>query len=159
MNEFSDKLEVTINEIVYELNIPLFPKRKHGRGISLSTGNMGIRHNFEITSTPAAIAEFIIALSKWMPEYLSIEERIKGEEKKKNIACEIAFDLLNKTFDDILATKGYQYDIRRFGGSNIATLMISIDKAFTMTFRIDLLEDFLVQLTRIIEALPDNRQE
>lgn len=159
VNDFSDKLEVSINDIVYELNIPLFPKRKAGGEIGLSTGDRGIRHNFEITSTPAGIAQFIIALSEWMPDYLSIEERITGEETKKQIACNIALDLLEKTFADTLITKGYQYHINRFGGSKIATLSISIDKALTMTFKIDLLEDFLLQLTRVIESLPDNQQE
>ena len=153
VGNFSDKLEVSINQIVYELNIPLFPKRKAGRGIDLHTGKIGVKHDFEITTSPASIAEFLIALSDWMPEYLSIEERITGEEIKKNIACDIAMDLLKKKFDDILAIKGYQYDIDRPRGSNIAILTISIDKAVTMIFRIDLLEDFLVQLTRIIEAL------
>ena len=159
INDFSDKLETTINNVVYQLDIPLFPRRKAGRCIGLTTGKLGLHHNFGITSSPAAIAEFIIALSEWMPEYLSIDERIAGEEKKKNIACSIAMDLLKKTFDDILTKKGYQYDINRFGGSNIATLTISIDKALAMTFRIDLLNDFLVQLIRIIESLPDNHQE
>ena len=159
VNDFSDKLEVSINQIVYELNIPLFPKRKVGRGIGLSTGKIGVHRDFKITTSPAAIAEYIIALSEWMPEYLSIDERITGEEKKKNIACDIALDLLKKKFDDILTAKGYQYEINRFGGSNIATLSISIDTALIMSFRIELLEDFLFQLTRIIESLPDNQQE
>ena len=159
VNDFSDKLEVSINQIVYELNIPLFPKRKAGRRIDLSTGKIGVHRDFEITTSPAAIAEYIIALSEWMPEYLSIEERITGEEKKKNIACDIALDLLKKKFDDILTAKGYQYEINRFGGSNIATLSISIGTALIMSFRIELLDDFLFQLTRIIESLPDNQQE
>lgn len=159
VNDFSDRLEITIKEIIYKLDIPLFPKSNARRAIGLTTVNMGLCHNFEITSSPSGIAEFIIALSDWMPEYLSIEELIIGEEKKKNIACDIALDLLKKKFDDILTAKGYQYEINRFGGSNIATLSISIGTALIMSFRIELLDDFLFQLTRIIESLPDNQQE
>lgn len=159
LDDFSDKLEITINDIAYNLEIPCFPKRKSGRAIGLTTGLPGLRHHFGITSSPAGIAQFIIALTEWMPEYLSIEERITSEEKKKKIACDMALDLVKKMCDNILTPKGYQHDIKSYFGSNVAMLRINFDKALTMTLRIDLLEDFLDQLIRVIESLPDIKNE
>lgn len=159
VNDFSDRLEITIKEIIYKLDIPLFPKSNARRAIGLTTVNLGLCHNFEITSSPSGIAEFIIALSDWMPEYLSIEERIIAEDKQRRIACEIAIDLLRKTIGEVIEKKGYDYSVTNWEQSNKANLRINFCEAFSMSIEVNLLEDFLIKLSRVIESLPDNNQE
>lgn len=157
-NDFRDILEVKDHNALITLSIPLFPRNK-GKSIDFSVNSNEIHEFLDLYSTPESVADYLIAVSDWLPEYMSIGERLMAEEKQRRMACDIALDLLNKTMGEKLSSKGYQYDISHWVGNDDASLMISYGDSIRMTIQVNLLKDFLSDLTRIIDCLPVNAKE
>ena len=154
INDFREDLEVRADGIAISLDIPLFPNAEHKRGISLHIFGEDIHHRFKRESDPGDIADFIISVLAWLPEYLSIEDKIIAEEKQREIACNIASDLLTKTICAVLKEKGYRYDTHSNGYDNTAILTIHLGNGVKMKFEVDLLKDFLGQISRVVDSLP-----
>lgn len=158
VNDFRDDLHVNIRDVRYNLNIPLFPQKRSGRTIKFDALQNELHHRFEIQTAPEGIAEFILAVSEWIPEYYDIEERMMAEEKQRKMACDIALDALKTTIGQKLAAKGYAYDIMP-DYDNKASLRIIVSDIFNMTFVVNLLEDFLEQVSGVVDSLPVNEIE
>lgn len=157
-NDFRDILEVKAHNALITLGIPLFPRNK-GKSIDFSVNCNEIHELLDLYSTPESIADYLIAISDWLPEYMSIEERLMAEEKQRRMACDIALDLLKKTMGEKLSKKGYQHEIFHWEGNDDASLKITYGDSIRMTFEVNLLNDFLSDLTGIIDSLPVNAKE
>ena len=155
--EYLDHLEVKINGVTFKLDIPLFPKKRKGRSIRFASIEHHFHQELELKSVPEGVADFILAVADWVPEYLMIEERITNEEKQRKLACEIALDLLKKTLGKMLDDKGYEQNVIWRDHENRASIKIIVSEIFQISLEINLMEDFLGQVTRIVEALPDNK--
>ena len=155
--EYLDHLEVKINGVTFKLDIPLFPKKRKGRSIRFASIEHHFHQELELKSVPEGVADFILAVADWVPEYLMIEERITNEEKQRKLACEIALDLLKKTLGKMLDDKGYEHNVIWRDHENRASIKIIVSEIFQISLEINLIEDFLGQVTRIVEALPDNK--
>jgi hypothetical protein len=93
----------------------------------------------------------------WIPEYLMIEERMLAEEKQRKLACGIALDLLKKRLGQILDDKGYEHNVIWREYEDRAKIRITVSEIFQISLEVNLLEDFLGQVTQIVESLPENR--
>ena len=105
-------------------------------------------------STPESIAEFLLSLLDWIPEYMQIDEKLKAEMKQEEMALQIAFDLLDRVVCPMLDQKGYDYNLDTMVNRNKASFRIKISKALMITFEVDLLQDFLDQVVKYVESLP-----
>lgn len=157
VNDFCDELEITINGIIYNLNIPLFPRHKKGSGITFSVLNNAIHKYIDAFATPDSVADFVMSVSLWIPEYFAIEERIKAEEQQKTIACDLSMDLLKKNICMKLEAKGYVNAISRV--DDMARIRVALGGSSNLSFEVGLLDDFLDHITRIVDSLPVIDQE
>ena len=74
---------------------------------------------------------------------------------QKQKVRDLAIDLLKRNIGAILEEKGYKYVIYP-SHTNKASLIITFSDVFKMTLEVDLMEDFLDQVRRIVESLPTN---
>ena len=151
----SDHLKVCIDGTEIELDKPLFPKRKNPY-ISINIPSIAIREQIESKYTPDSIVDFLIAVKDWIPEYLSIEENAMIQEKQRQMACTMAFDLIKRTIEPILDGKNFQHTLIGPEYNNKASLRIAVSDAFVITLEVNLLEDFLDQVVKYVESLPIN---
>ena len=89
-----------------------------------------------------------------MPEYKMIEEKWKEEQKKKELASDIAFDLLKRFAEEKLESKGYFFNVENTRYHYRAKIRITLPKGVEITFIICLLEDFYEEISRIVDSLP-----
>lgn len=157
-NNIIDRLDVYYRNINFELSIPLFPKRNYAPACTVKVKSCNITEYIELTYTPESVAELILSVIEWLQEYDKIEIQLKQELKQEEIAKEISIDLLKRAAGDILDRKGYEYDVFTDRSSNIASLRIGFEGEFTMTFEVNLMENFIDKLTKVIESLPDNQK-
>lgn len=157
LTNFQDYLEVTLKNVAYELSIPLFPKRKQGNGITFVAKEHSLRQYFDLDTDPEGVADFILAVSAWMPEYYGVKERIMAAEKQRKIACSLAADLLKRTVGPKLDEKGYEHDVTWYEHNTTARIQITINKNFHMSLEVELMEDFMEQVMRIVDSLPVNQ--
>ena len=155
-NDFTELLEVNLAATDFILKIPLFPKQNPQRGITLTVDNAELHKNIDSYATPESVADFILGMSEWLPEYYAIDVRIHAEEMRKQTIRDLAVDLLKRNIGAILEEKGYEYIVSSSGITNKASLTITFSKVFQMTLEIDLMEDFLDQVKRVVESLPAN---
>lgn len=154
-NDFAERLDITLADTDFNITIPLFPKQNPKKGIKLIVGK-GILHEIlDAYVTPKSAADFILGVSEWLPEYYGIEQRIKEEEMQKQKVRDLAIDLLKRYIGAILEEKGYKYVIYP-SHTNKASLIITFSDIFRMTLEVDLMEDFLDQVRRVVESLPAN---
>lgn len=154
IDDFREELEVTSDGMSITMDIPQFPKESLNRGISLQIYGGEIQHRFHRESSPDDIADFVTAVFEWLPEYLSIEEKIWAEEKQKEIACHLASDLLTRTIGARLEEKGYQYDYHSNEYRNVGGLTIHLSNSVKMKFEVDLMKDFMEQISKVVDSLP-----
>lgn len=153
-NDFLDNLHVTINGTEFALTMPLFPKGNERKQIEIRINKHNIVTRISTKSLPDSIVNYLVAISEWIPDYATIEERIRTEEEKRRIACKIAFDALEKIVDETLKDKGYKYTLKNQGYCNTAELHIKAGNCIRMKFEIKLLEDFIESITAILDSLP-----
>lgn len=154
-NDFTETLTVKLDDCEYTLRRALFPKQKLRRHITFSALNNELSRYIEGDSTADSVADFLLAVHKWVPEYLAIEEDIKAEEERRALACRLSLDLLKRRLEAILKGKGYDFHISHESYNNIAKIRIELNSGMRMNIDVDLMEDFLERLTQIIESLPD----
>jgi hypothetical protein len=154
IDDFREELEVTSEGMSITMDIPQFPKESRSRGISLQIYGGEIKHRLRRESSPDDIADFIISVFAWLPEYLSIEEKIRAEEKQKEIACNLASDLLTRTVGARLEEKGYRYDFHNNEYDPIAGLTVYLGNGVEMKFEVDLMKDFMEQICKVVDTLP-----
>ena len=155
INDLREHMEMRSGDTVLELYHPLFPKDK-SETIRFTVSKIMLSNPIEAKSAPEGVADFILAVEEWLPEYYMIEEQILAAEKQRTLACDIALDLLRRTIGEKLEQKGYKYDLRRIRNTGKANIQIRISKILNMSFEIDLMGDFLDQITGIIDSLPVN---
>ena len=155
-NDFSEKLDIKMAEADFNLSIPLFPKRNPSRDINLIVAKADLHENFDSKTTPEGIADFILGIAEWLPEYYSIENRIKVEEMQRQTVRDLAVDLLERNIGAILKEKGYTYTVSSSSFTDTANFRICISDAVEMSLEIDLMADFLNDVTRVVESLPAN---
>ena len=153
-NDFLEELRVTIDGTEFKLSISLFPKKKKDTGISMSVKDENLRATLSCRTKPESIVKFLEEIASWMPEYKMIEEKWKEEQKKKELACDIAFDLLKRFAEEKLESKGYSFTVENTRYQYRARIRISIPKGIEITFMISLLEDFYEELSQIVNSLP-----
>lgn len=149
----SDHLQVSIDGLEFELDKPIFPKRKHAF-LTINIPSICLREHIEAEYTPESFADFLEAVKQWIPEYLSIEEKVISQEKQRLMACTLAFDLMKRTIEPILERKGYYCSMLGPSYANKASIRINSDEMISLDLTVDLLEDFLEQLVNIVESLP-----
>ena len=149
----SDHLQVIIGGLEFELDKPIFPKRKH-HYLTISIPSICIREQIEAEYTPDSLSDFLEAVMQWIPKYLSIEEQVLAREKQRQMACTLAFDLMKRTIEPILEGKGYYYNLLGPDYKNKASIIINSDEVISLYLTVDLLEDFLEQLVNLVESLP-----
>ena len=154
-NDFSEHLEIKTTDYLIELDLPLFPKREKPRGCKVNVTSIDFYHIIETRSTPESVAEFLLRLIDWIPEYKAIEEQFWQEQEQENLAKKIAFDLLKRASSKILDEKGYEYQVEDKTYFSKARLIINTGRALRTTIEVDLLDNFHDDLVRYLEALPN----
>lgn len=154
-NDFAERLDVTLADTDFNITIPLFPKQNPQKGIKFIVGKGDVHEVLDSYVTLESAADFIIGVSEWLPEYYGIELRIQEEEMQKQKVRDLAIDLLKRNIGAILEEKGYKYEVYP-PYSNKASLIITFSDIFRMTLEVDLMEDFLDQVRRVVESLPAN---
>ena len=155
INDISEQLEMKSGETVLNIYHPLFPKDKSKR-IRFTVNGTTINTSIKEQSAPEGVADLLLAVEGWMPEYYRIEEEMLAEEKQRTLVCDIAIDLLKKNIGETLEKKGYKYEIFRIRKTGSACMRIEVSRVIKMEFEIDLMEDFLEQITLITKSLPVN---
>jgi hypothetical protein len=153
-NTIIDRLELRHKGCLIELSIPLFPKRNYRRGCKIEVKSHEFTHNIETNNTPDSIAEFVLKIVEWLPEYETIEEKLKQKVEQEKLAAQIAFDLLKKVAGRILDEKGYGYQIFKNNSSNKASLIINTSKAISTDLEVRLLDNFYDDIVKHLEAMP-----
>ena len=154
-NDFAERLDVNLAGTDFNISIPLFPKQDPEKGIKLMVGKGVVHEILDSYVTPKSAADFILGVSEWLPEYYDIEIRIRQEEMQKQKVRDLAIDLLKRNIGAILEEKGYKYEVYALY-SNKASLIITFSDIFRMTLEVNLMEDFLDQVRRVVESLPAN---
>lgn len=154
-NTMADVLSLSFNGGSMELRQALFPKRHHTQSISINIQPYSIYCSIEPTATPASVAEFILAVVGWIPEYDRIEEKLKAQIKQEQMACQISLDLFKRVVGEVLEQKGYEYKIRYNLFVSKASISINVSEAFSITMEVNLQQDFLTQVTRYVNSLPE----
>lgn len=152
-NDFIEEMKIVIDGTTFKLSRPLFPKREEPASIQVEVPKESIHQYINPETDVEGVVDFLTALAEWMPEYRMIEEKYREEERKKRIACDLAFDILKRCIGMKLEEKGYEYNISQ---STYSSGILKIDggKGFKMTMSVDLMEDFLEDLTKIVDSLP-----
>lgn len=153
VTSISDYLQVSIDGLEFKLDKPIFPKRKH-TFLTINIPTICLREHVEAEYTPESFANFLEAVKQWIPEYLSIEEKVVAQEKQRLMACTLAFDLMKRTIEPILERKGYYCSMLGPSYANKASIRINSDEKISLDLTVDLLEDFLEQLVNLVESLP-----
>lgn len=154
-NDFAERLDVTLADTDFNITIPLFPKQDPKKGIKLIVGKGVVHEILDSYVTPESAADFILGIYEWLPEYYGIELRIQEEEMQKQKVRNLALDLLKRNIGAILEEKGYKYDVYP-PYRNKASIIITLSDVFKMTLEVNLMEDFLNQVRRVVESLPAN---
>lgn len=154
-NDFAERLDVNLAGTDFNISIPLFPKQDPEKGIKLMVGKGVVHEILDSYVTPKSAADFILGVSEWLPEYYDIEIRIQQEEMQKQKVRDLAIDLLKRNIGAILEEKGYKYEVYALY-SNKASLIITFSDIFRMTLEVNLMEDFLDQVRKVVESLPAN---
>lgn len=111
-----------------------------------------IAYKIDYYSTPESIVDFLFAITEWIPEYEAIEENIRANEKQKKMTCDIAYTILQRNIRRKLQEKGYTCDINQFEYE--ANFRINFSGGISLSYEINLLEDFSFQLEKIVDSLP-----
>lgn len=154
VNDFTEELYVTIDRTDFMLQIGQFPKNKREAGINISVINENLNTELNSHCTPESVVECIKGLAEWLPEYRMIEVKWREEIKKKELACDIAYDVLKRNAEQKLKEKGYNFRVENTHFQYQARIKIQLPRGVEITFTINLLDDFLEDLTKIIDALP-----
>lgn len=149
-----EQLHVCMDGIQIELDKPLFPKRKNPQ-IAINIPSIAIREHIGSSYTADSIADFLIAVKEWVPEYMAIEENVMIQEKQRQMACKIAFDLMKRTIEPVLDRKNYHYNLIGPDYNNKANIRITSNEIISINIDVDLLEDFLEKLVAVLESLPE----
>ena len=152
-NTIIDCLKIQCDGDYIEITRSIFPKGQSG-DIKVVGGAQNIYCTMRDRSTPESIAEFLLSLLDWIPEYMQIDEKLKAEMKQEEMALQIAYDLLERVVSPMLDQKGYDYNLDTMVNRNKASLRIKISEALMITFEVDLLQDFLDQVVKYVESLP-----
>lgn len=153
-NKISDRLELEFKGCRIEINIPQFPRQSDLRKCRISVKSHDFTHFIETNRTPETVAEFLLKVIDWLPEYEKIEEELKQKLEQEKLAAQIAYDLLKKVAGNILDEKGYVYQIFKNNSSNKASLIINTSKAFSTTLEVRLLDNFYDDIVKHLEAMP-----
>ena len=153
-NDFTEEMDVTIDRTEFKLNIGLFPKSKRETGIQISVVDEKIHTTLNCRCKPESVVQFMRELAAWMPEYLMIELKWREELKKKELASDIAFDVLKRIIAEKLEEKGYVFRIENTHYQYRARIEIALVEGVDITVKINLLDEFLDEVTRIIDSLP-----
>lgn len=140
-NDFTEKLIARLDNIEYTLSRALFPKHKTTRSITFKTLDNELHRNLAGDATADSLADFLIAVHKWIPEYQAVEEKITEEEVRR--------------IKVILEEKGYDFHISHESNKNIAKIRIDMNNGIRMNIDVDLMEDFLERLTQVVESMPE----
>lgn len=158
-NDIIDCLEIHFKNRHVQLGKHLFPKRSLDKGLRFNVKSYPIAEILERTYTSESIAVFILSVIDWLDVYDKFEVQLKQEREQEKIASGIALDLLKRVAETTLSNKGYKYNVGHGRNSNKATLRISVDGEISMNFEVNLLENFVDKLIRVLESLPENEQE
>ena len=154
INDFIEEMDVEIKGVKFHVSIPLFPKRAESESVRFEIPKERISRHFKAETDPDSVVELLTAIASWMPEYYKVEDTIREEEKKKRIACDLAMDLLKRSIGGKLEEKRYTFFARHSYVNHRGTLEIDGGKGLRMIMHVDLLEDFLEDMTRIVDSLP-----
>ena len=154
VNDFTEKMIVIIDSVEFKLEIGLFPKNKKDEGIKLSIENEDIETTLSIHSKPKSIIQFMRDLAVWLPEYRMIEVKWREEIKKKELACDIAYDVLKRNAEQKLEEKGYMFTIENTHYEYHARIIIRLPNGVEIKIMINLLDDFLGEIRSILDSLP-----
>ena len=149
----SDHLIVKIGQHEFNVEKPLFPNRINPI-INISVNALQIKESIPGEYSAHSIANILEDISDWIPEYISIAERVTIQEMKIRMACEMALDILKRIIEPILSEKGYCYSIIPFERENKASIRINPIGPVNITLHVDLLEDFLEEVRSFVESLP-----
>ena len=152
-NTIIDCLKIQCDGDYIEITRSIFPKGQTG-DIKVVGRTQNIYCTMRDRSTPESIAEFLLSLLDWIPEYMQIDEKLKAEMKQEEMALQIAYDLLERVVSPMLDQKGYDYNLDTMVNRNKASFKIKISEALMITFEVDLLQDFLDQVVKYVESLP-----
>ena len=152
-NTIIDCLKIQCDGDYIEITRSIFPKGQSG-DIKVVGRAQNIYCTMRDRSTPESIAEFLLSLLDWIPEYMQIDEKLKAEMKQEEMAIQIAYDLLERVVSPMLDQKGYDYNLDTMVNRNKASFRIKISEALMITFEVDLLQDFLDQVVKYVESLP-----
>ena len=154
INDFVEEMDILIDKVRFHVSIPLFPKRAEPESMRFELPEERISRYFRPDSDPESVVDLLTAIASWMPEYYKVEDIIREEEKKKRIACDLAYDLVKRSIGGKLEGKGYRFTTSLSYNDNSARLEIEGGKGFEMTMHVDLLENFLEDMIKVVDSLP-----
>ena len=154
IDDFSERVSVTINEVGFDIYMPTFPKEKMEKDISIHIADHSIVTRVSRKALPGSIVNFLSAVSDWIPQYAAIEENIRIEEEKKRLASTIAFDLIKQITEEKLNEKMYSFDISYNCYRNKADIRVYCGESIELSLNISLTENFLDDLNLLLDSLP-----
>ena len=153
-NDFAEQLNVNLADTDFNLSIGLFPKDNRKQGISMTIAKANLHKTLDCDTTPESIADFILRIADWLPEYYAIEIRIQEEEMQKQTIFDLAIDLIKRNIGAILEEKGYKYSVSSSDLTNKASIRIIYSDIFKINLEVNLMEDFFNEVESVVKALP-----
>lgn len=151
-DDFREELDVQIGNSEFNLVKALFPNRRRPHSISISLMPDEVKKSIDPMAEPDSIIEYLMEIVAWLPSYLSIEEEIRAKIRQDMMACEIAMDLIRRLIGAKLEEKGYSFSLH--SKREIASLEVRISSDIKISYRINLLGDYLHDITGLVESLP-----
>jgi hypothetical protein len=157
--EIRDILTIKFGQHVFNLSFILFPKGNGNRDFLFSVKDTEISKYIQTNNTPDSIADFILAVNGYMPEYCSIKEAVIVREKQKIVARGIALDLIHKNICARLSEKGYETVVNGSEYYDKANVTIPASKDININIDVNLLsEDLYQQIKKLVDALPEKSE-
>lgn len=154
-SEKYDSLSITSGDETFTITQTIFLKNKRRGNLVFHVKSTQIQHEIPASSTPGSIADFILAVNAYMPEYRSIKDDVIAAEEQQKIARQLAADLLEKNICCKLTAKGYKNNLQWSKSSDKAQIRIAISKGLTITLDVNLSEHFFEDAIKFVETLPD----
>ena len=155
-SQIRDILNIKLEKHEFSISYIVFPKGNGRKEFSFSVAQTEISQYIPLNNTPESIADFILAVRDYLPEYCEIEKKVMVREKQNRIARELAMDLLQKNICNIAVEKGYESDVIGSIYNDNAQVMIHVSNAIKIKIDVNLLdEDMFNQITKLVKALPE----
>lgn len=153
-NDRAESLTIIFGNDTFQIN-RFINKSKRPGDFHFKVKGTEITYDIPTSTTPESIADFVLAVQGYMPEYRLIKDWVTTEEEQKKIARKLAADLLKNNICRKLTHKGYDNKLNWSENRDDAQIRISISTGLTIELDVNLSEDFFEDVTIYVESLPE----